>query len=262
MKIAIICAMPEEISLIKAKMSVDKEYDIAKRRYYEGRLYGIDTILVLSRIGKVSAAITTTILLKLFKVNAVIITGMAGAVDEKLNIGDVVIADNLIQHDIDASPFFPKHEVPLLGVSVFKSNLKLIDDMKKAISGFFSKILKEIDPNTLKAFNIINPKFSVGTTATGDQFVNDPIIIENIKKSILNLKLISKISNLKCIEMEGAAVAQACYEFNVPFLVIRFISDKADHSAVVDFNKFSSEIACQYSNGIIKSFYELKISYM
>jgi adenosylhomocysteine nucleosidase len=241
MRIGVIGAMPEEIALLKAEMQVEKEHSYAGRTYYEGKLFHIDCVLVLSRIGKVASASTTTTLINQFNIDLVIFTGVAGSGDKTVKIGDVVIADNLVQHDIDASPIFPKYEIPLLGMSYFEVHEKHKSLLNKAVDTFLKTELK--NNRALSNFGITDPKAHWGTIASGDQFIKDHLVLSEIKKNV---------PTLKCVEMEGAAVAQVCYEHEVPFLIIRTISDNADHSAPVDFNVFISEVASHYSRDILK----------
>ncbi len=243
MTIGIIGAMEQEIALLKSDMNIIKKSEIAGRIFYEGTLYGINIILVLSRIGKVAAANTTATLILKFNPKIIIFTGVAGAVEPSVNIGDIVLSNNMAQHDLDASPIYPRYEVPILGITNFRVP-KLISDMtRKAIKEFLENdITDDFKANIMKAFGISTPILHVGTIVSGDQFVKDSSTTKRIKQDF---------AEAKCVEMEGAAVAQVCKEFNIPFLVIRVISDKADHSAEIDFIKFL-DMASHYSRGILK----------
>lgn len=245
MTIGIIGAMQEEISLLKDSMQNKKEIKIANRSFYEGEIAGIKAVIVLAKIGKVAASITTTLLIEKFNVEAIVFTGVAGAIDSNLNIGDVVIATNLVQHDLDASPIFPKYEIPLLKTKDINTAQKHTNILSAAAKFYITeKLPTEMPKSTLSAFHIDSPKVIHGTIVSGDQFVKDLDTVKRIKQDI---------NNVKCVEMEGAAVAQVCYEFGKPFSIIRVISDKADHSASIDFLKFL-EIASHYSRGIINEF--------
>lgn len=243
MKIGIITAMEEELCLFKNDLDVIKVSAIAGRDFYEAKINGIDIVFVLARIGKVAAAATTTALILKYNVDYIIFTGVAGAIDRALNVGDIVISDNLIQHDMDASPIFPQYEIPLLGVQYIKTADDLVEKLSIAAQNFVDKKLHdEIDENKLKLFGITKPEVHIGTIVTGDQFIKDHHVSERIRRDI---------DNPKCVEMEGAAVAQVCYEFKVPCVVVRIISDKANYDASVDFMKFL-EIASIFSRGIIR----------
>lgn len=243
-KYGIICAMEEEIRLLTQDMSAEKTTEIAGRTFYEGLLYGKEVVLVQSRIGKVAAASTATTLIDRFQVDCVIFCGTAGGVAPELNVGDVTVADKLVQHD-----FFTGTEwfrIPLLEISYFETDKALSDGLHRAVEEYIrTKMREEIPQEYLDDFKIVAPKVSVGTIASGDQFICD---------SAKNKQLAEQIDNLQCVEMEGAAVAQVCYEFGVPLAVLRVISDSANDDSNVDFGKFIEEAACHFTRGSIKAF--------
>ena len=203
------------------------------RTYYSGKLGNIDAVIALSRIGKVSAASTATTLVDKFKVEKLFFTGVAGAVSPELKIGDIVVASSLLQHDVDASAImgFKKFEIPLLGKIKFDCDATLIEMSLTAASDYIK---------THPRYN--QASIHSGLIASGDQFINT-------KKQ--TQELLSALPDLLAIEMEGAAVAQVCYEWNVPFVIIRTISDNANHDSVIDFTKFINEFAAPFSEGII-----------
>lgn len=245
MKIGIIGAMKEEISLLRDSLQNVKETIIANRPFYEGEMGKASVVLVQSKIGKVAAAITTTILIDKFDVDIIVFTGVAGAMDASLNIGDVVIGTSLVQHDLDASPIFPKYQIPLLNIKNICPEQTLTNNLSAAAKHYLAEVLPlDIPQSKLDYFHIATPKVVHGTIVSGDQFIQDKSTVEHIKQDI---------GNVKCVEMEGAAVAQVCYEFGKPFAIMRVISDKADHAASIDFLKFL-EIAGHYTNGIVKEF--------
>jgi len=247
MKIGIVGAMQEEVNLLKNDLTDFSEELVGKRQYLIGKLYGKEVVTVFSRWGKVASASTVTTLIDKFGVSMIIFTGVAGAASPELEIGDVVIADNLLQHDLDASvlPMFKKFEVPLLGVSYFAVQKSYVDLAKTAANDYLKhELFSEVDKQVLTEFKIAVPKVVTGTIASGDQFIADDEIIKELAHSI---------DNLKCVEMEGAAVAQVCYEHDIPYIVCRSISDKADHSAVIDFPKFVQLVASHFSRGIVRN---------
>ena len=235
MKLGIIGAMPQEIDLISEAIQLDSTEIIAGRSYHIGQFVGVDCVLVFSHWGKVAAAITATTLIERFDVDCIIFTGVAGAVSPLLNVGDIVIADRLIQHDFDVSAagILSKYEIPFLGISFFPVEQKIVELAKQSAESYLSSSNKSAGRGS--AF--------IGTIASGDQFIAHPDKIEELRVAI---------PDLLCVEMEGAAVAQVCHEYGVPYLVIRTISDKADHSAPMDFLMFIQEIARHYSYGILK----------
>lgn len=252
MTIGIIGAMPEEINALADNMVIEHSKIIASRTFLQGKLYGVDVVLVLSRVGKVSAAITACMLVAHFAVDKIIFIGVGGGADPALNVGDVVIASGVMHHDLDASPLFPKYEVPLLGVSIFYPDPYLLDITTAAVNYYLNEQMeREIGTEVLRKFAIVKPKLALGVIASGDQFINHPDTLSGIKTAIEQVSP----SALKCVEMEGAAVAQACHELGVRFVIIRTLSDKADHSAHLDFGQFIASIASTYSNGIIRELF-------
>ncbi|PYG88854.1 adenosylhomocysteine nucleosidase [Ruminiclostridium sufflavum DSM 19573] len=248
MTIGIIGAMQEEIKLLSESMTIKESKNIGMRNFYVGDLFGKDVVLVFSRCGKVAAASTVTTLIETFGVNLVIFTGVAGGADKSLNIGDIVIADKLVQHDMDASalPPFRKFEIPLLGVDTFEASPKMTALAKLSAHHYISESMKaDVAECYLKEFEITTPNITVGTVASGDLFVADIQKVQSLSR---------EIRNLKCIEMEGAAVAQVCYEHNTDFVVFRVISDKADKEAGINFPKFIEKTASHFTCGIIKQF--------
>lgn len=245
MRIGIIGAMNEEVALILSDMKTISQDFIGNRNYYTGFLHGMDVVLTFSGWGKVASASTTTVLLIRYGVEAIIFSGVAGAASPELNIGDIVVATELVQHDLDASPIFPKYQVPLLGISRFKTDTHLQKNATWAAESFVSSdIAKEIPRDLLVEFDISKPTVHRGLIASGDQFITDPIALANIRNIF---------PRLKCIEMEGASVAQICYEYNIPFVVIRTISDRAGKNAEAEFNPFILKVASHYSRGIVRN---------
>ena len=243
MKIGIIGAMLEEIEGIRAEHDWHKQHEVGARTYYEGTVHGHEIVLVFSRWGKVAAASVTTTLINLFNVDAIIFMGVAGAVAPELNIGDVVLAKNLIQHDMNAFPLFPRFEIPLVAKSYFAAEEKLNQLATQAINQALQSA--ELKKLPLHQFSITTPKLYHGTIASGDQFISSTDITSELS---------SAINNLLCVDMESAAVAQICDDYQMPFSIIRVISDKADHSAHIDFPKFIQELASPLDQLIIKNF--------
>lgn len=230
--IGIIGAMQEEIIELKKQIKNIKENTMAGFVFYSGILNKKDIILVQSGIGKVNSAICTTILIEQFNVTKIIFTGVAGGVNNDLNVGDIVISKDLIQHDVDATAFGAKYgQIPRMNQLEFKSDINLIELAKKSAKDIFT-----------------NEKIVVGRILSGDQFVS----------SIEKIKWLRDKFNGDCVEMEGASVAHVATLFNIPFVVIRSISDKADHSANIDFNKFVN-IAANNSKNIVLKMLEIMV---
>lgn len=249
--IGIIGAMKEEVALLKEFMQIEKTICIGSREYYQGTLFNKKIILVLSNIGKVAASITTTLMINNFDIDYILFMGVAGAGNLKVKVGDIVIADYLLQHDVDVRPFYTQHEVAVLKKALFEVDKKLAEALLKATHDFVEHSLtRYVHTETLKKFNITKPSVHVATIASGDQFIHDATLRLDIEKRIQELQDVS----LGGIEMEGGAVAQVCYELNKPCIVLRTISDDANQSAAVDFNAFLKELASQYALGIIEAF--------
>ena len=202
------------ISKLKAMLSDSKVTKKAGMEFYEGVLYGKNVVVVKSGIGKVNAAICTQVLVDIFKVDAIINTGIAGSLNEKINIGDIVLSKDALQHDMDTSAFGdPIGVIPRMDVSTFPGDEKLIALAEECCS----KVLPQIQT-------------FVGRVVSGDQFISD-----KSKKQWL-----TDTFHGYCTEMEGAAIAHAAYLNGIPFLVIRAISDKADDSAGMDYPAFEA----------------------
>ena len=248
MIIGILGAMKEEVASIKEMMVINKEVIYGSRVYIVGAIGEDEIVLTFSRWGKVASSCTTTTLINKFDVDFIIFTGVAGAVDKKLNIGDIVIGNGFYQHDMDARPLFNQFQIPLTDKIIFKPD---VDDLLRANLAsikFLEIIDSVIKPDLMKKYSISKPCVYNGVVASGDQVINDPT-------SHTALCSAFKDQPTLAVEMEGAAVAQVCDEFKIPYIIFRIISDKADHSAAVDFQLFVIDIACKYSAGIIREYF-------
>ena len=243
MYIGIISAMPEEIEAIQILLKIEKTTVKGMRTYYQGQLFNKKVILVFSRWGKVASATTATQLINDFNVEEIIFTGVAGGVQPDVFVGDIVIGKDLYQHDMDGSPLVRTFEVPLLGKSAFSTHLDKRNQLAQASDQFLQHKNEFLTKEQFINFEIKRPKIHIGDIASGDQFISS---------SEQSLKILSNLPTVKCVEMEGAAVAQVCYEYKVPFSIIRTISDNANHHAHIDFPKFAKEIASKYALGILQ----------
>jgi len=248
LKIGIISAKPFEQGSLLSLMQDVSVVHRGSRTYYQGRLFGIDTILTISRVGKVAAAATATDLIAVQEVDVVIFIGTAGSTDEQVRRGDVVIANSLVQYDMDASPFVPPFTIPMIRIREFSPDIYLKELAKKASDKFLSFQLNQVvSKETLHELSISNPIVHEGLVGSGDRFIS---------KLEQKNELKHKLPRLFCIEMEGAAVAQVAFEYDIPCLVIRIISDTADHTAYQDFSRFLDIITPAYSQSIIKNLYD------
>ncbi|MCD8154470.1 MAG: 5'-methylthioadenosine/adenosylhomocysteine nucleosidase [Clostridiales bacterium] len=229
-RIGIIGAMESEVTRLKNSMEDVKITSRARMDFYEGNLEGMQVVVVRSGIGKVNAGICMQILADLFEVEAVINTGIAGGLYEKLNIGDIVLSTDVVHHDMDAVGFgYPIGQIPQMEEFSFPA-----DEELRRIT---ARICREVNPD-IQVFE--------GRIASGDQFISDK------KRN----KEIYKDFNAYATEMEGAAIGQAAYLNHIPFLVIRAISDKADDSANMDYAAFEQlaiEHCVKLTRGVIKA---------
>jgi adenosylhomocysteine nucleosidase len=214
------------------------------RTFHIGRIFNKECVVVFSRWGKVAAATTATALIHHFKVSEILFSGLAGSMRSDIRVGDLVIGRKFYQHDMDARPFLEEFEIPLTGTNFFESAPHLIETAHQSLVASISNktFLSDIPQASLDAFNISQPTVWVGDIASGDRFFSN---------SIEKQHLLSKLPNLFCVEMEGASVAQVAHEHQVPFTVIRTISDAADDQSALDFSAFVEQIARPYTRAVV-----------
>lgn len=234
--------MQQEVDSILSHIEDVKIVVRGDRKYHIGKISCYDIVLVFSRWGKVAAATTATSLIAEFKIDQLIFTGVAGAASSDLNIGDVIISTQLYQHDMDARPLMPRFEIPLTGITFLKANPDLMRKARISAKGLLAALSQKISSEELTAFGIVDPKCILGTIATGDQFIDDVARTSEI---------IAECSETMAVEMEGAAVAQVCHDYKIPFVVIRVISDKANHESAIDFPRFVDNVASHYAEHIL-----------
>ena len=210
-KIAVIGAMEEEVAVLKNKMSNVSTTSMGGCEYYQGEFNGKSIILTKSGIGKVAAAVATTLLISQFKPDIIINTGSAGGYDSELNVGDVVISDEVRFHDIDVTAF--GYEIGQMAEqpAAFKADEKLVELALQATKD--------------------NPQLSIkkGLICTGDIFMADPVKAEIARQNF---------PSMKACEMEAAAIAQVCHQFSLPFVIIRSLSDIAGKKSELSFEEF------------------------
>lgn len=213
--LGIIGAMDEEVARLKEQMEDAQVQTWAGMEFYRGRINGKEAVVVRSGIGKVNAAVCAQILADRYEVSAIVNTGIAGSLDGKIDIGDIVLSTDTLQHDMDATNFgYPLGQIPRMEVLSFQADRRLLELARTCC--------KEVNPD-IHVYE--------GRVVSGDQFVSSQEkkewLIRNFKGS--------------CTEMEGAAIAQAAYLNGIPFLIIRAISDKADNSATMDYPAFEAQ---------------------
>lgn len=216
--------MDEEIELLLTGMEQGQEVTRAGIRFVKGTFQGKSVVVCKSGVGKVNAAVTTQILIDQFGVSKVLFTGVAGAVHPDLNIGDIVISTECIQHDFDVSALgYPRGVIPYQEISAFPANEELISLAEQAC----------------REASVGN--YLLGKVLSGDQFVANRDTVAWLRDEMEGA----------CVEMEGAAVAQVCHMNGVPFVIIRSMSDKADGSAHVNYAEFTIE-SSQRSHAILE----------
>jgi adenosylhomocysteine nucleosidase len=247
MSIGIMAAMQEEIDSFLKELPADSEVvNDGRRTYHLGHLWGTPLVAVFSRLGKVAAATMATHLISNFGVAEILFTGVAGAARPGLKVGDVVGA-RLWQHDMDARPFFPQHEIPLLGRSSFADDAKRRKQLLGAAAVLRDDLSTAASEATRAAFHLQSPRAVEGVIASGDKFFADGADLAD---------LLLRLPTIAAVDMESAAVAQVCPEYGVPFAVVRTISDAADESAAHDFPRFLTQVASAYSHGILKRLFD------
>jgi adenosylhomocysteine nucleosidase len=245
-RIGIVSAMQEENNLFVKKIAFHDEQVKGRRTYTTGEFCGHDVVLVFSRWGKVAGAITATHLIADYKVDALIFTGTAASCDPKLHIGDIIIGSILVQHDMDASPIFPKHEIPLIGVSEFKADPFWTEKANRAANSFLESSFFSLEREQLLEFGVEVPKVHQGLIVSGDKFFS-------CQEDLQQLKI--GLPETLCVEMEGAAVAQVCHEYGIPYTIIRTISDGGKENSAEQFQRFVNSIASRYSLGILEELF-------
>ncbi|RBQ31184.1 5'-methylthioadenosine/S-adenosylhomocysteine nucleosidase [Arcobacter sp. FW59] len=227
-KLAIMGAMEEEIEPLLAYFNKVNIVEFANNKYYEVNYKGLDIVIAYSKIGKVHASLTALTMIEKFSCDTLLFSGVAGAVNPNLKVGDLIIADRLCQHDLDITAFgHPNGYVP--GGKVFVETTKNLREVAKKVAV----------QNNLKVIE--------GTIATGDQFVH----------SIERKDFIQNTFKADALEMEGASVAVVCDALNVPFFILRAISDSADMDAGFDFDEFLKSSAKNSADYLIKIVEEL-----
>lgn len=223
MRIGIVGAMDEEIALLLEQLTNTKEEVQVGNRFYSGQLHGHEVVICKSGVGKVNAAMTTQVLVDRYHINQLLFTGVAGAVAPDLNIGDLVISTACIQHDMDVTALgYKRGQIPYQETSIFEADPRLVAIAENVCQQLFAD------------------QYTKGIVLSGDQFIANRDQVRALHEEF----------NGACTEMEGAAVAQACVANDIPFVIIRSMSDKADGSAHVNFAEFTVK-ASEHSYRIV-----------
>ena len=247
MTTAILSALPDEQSGLLAQLQQPQVVQHAGRSFASGRLHGQEVVLALSGIGKVAAATTAAVLIERFQATRILFTGVAGGVGEGVAVGDIVVAEDYVQHDMDVSPLFERWHVPGC------TTVRLACD-----AGMTTMLVRAVDHCLLSANTNFDhvliagiPRLHLGLMASGDRFVGSPELVRSVCEPLAIAG-----HPVLALEMEGAAVAQVCLDYGVPFAAVRAISDRADASAHIDFTVFMEQVASRYADAIVQSFLE------
>jgi adenosylhomocysteine nucleosidase len=239
LRVGILGAMEPEVRGLVAAMDVEGHGRNAGFDYWLGNLAGHDCVVARCGMGKVSAAAGVQRLIDQFTIGCIAVCGLAGGLRTGLNVGDVVVGERFVQHDLDASPIYPRFEVPGLGLTYFDADASLVGCAELAAREFLRAFAR--DNGAARALGITEPAVHRGLIVTGDQFVKDD----------KHAALVAAFPDALCVEMEGGAVAHVCHLNSVPFVIVRVISDSADASAAIDFKRFVESVAPAYAVGIV-----------
>lgn len=240
MTTAILSALPQEQAGLAVQLQDVEVVRYAARDFHLGRWHGRPVVFALARIGKVAAATTAAALIERFGASRIIFTGLAGGLHPDVKVGDTVIGSEFLQHDMDASPLFPRHEVPLYGRARFAADEALTALLLAAARSL--PVDRLTDEATRQRFGLHAPRIHHGLLISGDRFVSRADEAQQLR---------SALPDALAVEMEAAAVAQVCHDHGVPFAAVRNISDRADDQAHVDFPAYLEEVAGVQARALI-----------
>lgn len=246
MSTAILSALPQEQGELVLGLDKPQRIQHAGRAFWTGELHGLPVILGLSGIGKVAAATTATALIERLGAERIVFTGVAGGVGDDVLVGDIVVAHEYLQHDFDASPLFPRWQVPGYAhprMACHPQTSALLAKVSEACIRSAGDLMDWIPSNEIARRS---PKVHQGLIASGDRFVST-----GQESQALRNALLSGGHHVLAVEMEGAAVAQVCSDYGVEFSAVRTISDRADDQAHVDFTQFVDTVAARYAEHIV-----------
>ena len=245
--LGVMAALPQELGDLIEAMQERRTVTLGQRDYHVGLMHGVPCVATLARIGKVAAAATASALIHVFGVDAIIFTGVAGGVASHVRVGDIVVAQTLLQHDLDASPLFPRYQVPLLNQTHFTADVTLADELAAVCEGFIADERSRLATR----FHLDGVRMHRGLVISGDRFVSSAQEVHALR---------STLPDALAVEMEGAALAQVCYEHGVRCAIVRTISDTADDHASASFTSFLTDIAATYSSDILRRFLRARLT--
>lgn len=242
----VVAAMHPELAAVLERLPDEQRQRVAGRDFWVGHWHAHEVVAVLSGVGKVAAATTATLLIERFGVGALLFTGTAGGLGEGVKVGDLVLASSFVQHDMDASPLFPRFEVPLYGRARFDTDGALSARVAQAARQVLAHASATLGADAVAEFALHAPTLHAGLILSGDRFV---------ATSAESAALRQALPEALAVEMEGAAVAQVCHDYGLPFAALRTVSDRADDSAHVDFMRFIDQVASRYSAAVLEAFF-------
>lgn len=248
MTTAILSALPQEQSGLLASLVQAQRVTHAGRVFWQGMLHGNSVVLALSGIGKVAAATTAAVLLERFGVARIVFTGVAGGVGDGVAVGDIVVAQDYIQHDMDVSPLFERWRVPGYSGVRLPCDPALTAILLEAVGACLISARSHFDHEFMSA----PPRLHAGLIASGDRFITCADVARGVREPLL-----AAGHQVLAVEMEGAAVAQVCVDYGAPFAAVRTISDRADDTAHVDFPAFMNKVASRYAESIVQALLQL-----
>lgn len=242
MTTAILSALPEEQAGLLQQLQHARRHVHGGRVFWQGLLSDRPVVLALSGMGKVAAATTATVLIERFACARVLFTGVAGGLGQQVRVGDVVVARQYLQHDMDASPLCPRWELPGYGRADVACDPALSVLLLQAAQDFLVVTSQENQPDSAAAAQAHH-----GLVVSGDRFIATAQASNTLRRELQEAG-----HTVLAVEMEGAAVAQVCADYQVPFAAMRTISDRADDDAHVDFTRFIETVASRYAEHIVQ----------
>lgn len=250
--LGVICAIDREFLKIEELLEAEEhctKTEVYGRTFYKGTVLGRPVCVTKCGVGKVSLAVSATLLACRFECTAFLFLGTAGGLKADLKVGDIVISTACVQHDFDARPFTTRHTLFSVGKPEIQADAVLVGQAEEACQAFVSKdfhaLFTQATLDKLKIKGV--PSVHKGVVLSGDQFISS----EETKKDLQ-----ARLPDGYCVEMEGAALAQVCHEMKLPYVILRIISDNGDGEASCDFNEFCDSVSANMTLGIFKRFLE------
>ena len=241
--VAIVGALHAELAEILAAMPDEQQVRLGGRTFWRGHWQAHEVVVAVSGMGKAAAATTTALLLDHFDASHVLMSGVAGGLAPVARVGDVIVAQALVQHDVDARPLLPRWQLPGQTSPRIATDGVLTQVLQAAAQDAVTWLPKLLDAQTLAQLGLHSPAVHSGLMLSGDQFVGTQAASDALR---------TDWPDAWCVDMETAAVAQVCQDFGVPFGAVRTISDRADDTAHVDFEHFLTQVARFYSTRILR----------